>query len=45
MRVDSVSRSLVSGNGVGGVLSFAAGDPYSVGLMRFIWETYVADYV
>lgn len=45
MRVDSVPRSFVLGNGVGGVLSFAARELCSVGLMGIIWEAYVADYL
>lgn len=45
MRVDSVSRSFVSGNGVGGVLSFTAREPLSVGPMGIFWEAYVADYL
>lgn len=31
MRVDSFSRSFVSGNGVGGVLSFTAWEPFQLG--------------
>lgn len=45
MRVDSFSRSFVSGNGVGGVLPFTAREPLSVGPIGIIWEAYVEDYL